>query len=40
VPAVAGSLAGVRLQQRVSSRRLTLLFALFILAVAVALFVE
>jgi uncharacterized membrane protein YfcA len=39
-PAVAGSLAGVRLQQRVSSRRLTLLFALFILAVAVALFVE
>ena len=40
VPAVAGSLAGVRLQQRVSSRRLTLLFAVFILAVAVALFVE
>ncbi|MGH3092019.1 MAG: TSUP family transporter [Gaiellaceae bacterium] len=40
VPAVAGSLVGVRLQQRVSSRMLTLLFSLFILAVAVALFVE
>jgi uncharacterized protein len=40
VPAVAGSLAGVRLQQRLSSRRLTLLFAVFILGVAVALFVE
>ncbi len=40
VPAVAGSLAGVRLQHRVSSRRLTLLFSLFLLAVAVALFLE
>jgi uncharacterized protein len=40
VPAVAGSLAGVRLQHRVSSRRLTLLFALFLFGVAIGLFVE
>jgi uncharacterized membrane protein YfcA len=40
VPAVAGSLAGVLLQHRVSSRRLTLLFALFLFGVAIGLFVE
>ena len=40
LPALAGSLAGVRLQQRVSSRSLTLLFAGFIVAVAVVLFFE
>jgi uncharacterized protein len=40
VPALAGSLAGVRLQQRVSSRSLTLLFAGFLVAVAVVLFFE
>lgn len=40
LPAVAGSLAGVRLQHRVSSRRLTFLFALFLVAVAVVLFVQ
>ena len=40
VPALAGSLAGVRLQQRLSSRRLTLLFSAFLVAVAVVLFVE
>ncbi|HEX2044209.1 MAG TPA: sulfite exporter TauE/SafE family protein [Gaiellaceae bacterium] len=40
LPAVAGSLAGVRLQHRVSSRSLTLLFALFLVGVAIGLFVE
>jgi uncharacterized protein len=40
LPALAGSLAGVRLQQRVSSRAITLLFAGFIVAVAVVLFFE
>ena len=40
LPALAGSLAGVRLQHRVSSRRLTRLFALFIVGVAVLLFLE
>jgi uncharacterized membrane protein YfcA len=40
LPALAGSLAGVRLQQRVSSRSLTLLFAGFLVAVAVLLFFE
>jgi uncharacterized membrane protein YfcA len=40
LPALAGSLAGVRLQQRVSSRSLTLLFAGFLVAVAVVLFFE
>jgi len=40
LPALAGSLAGVRLQHRISSRMLTLLFATFIVAVAVVLFVE
>jgi uncharacterized membrane protein YfcA len=38
LPAVAGSLTGVRLQHRISSRALTLLFSVFLLAVAVALF--
>jgi uncharacterized protein len=40
LPALAGSLAGVRLQQRVSSRAITLLFAGFLVAVAVVLFFE
>jgi uncharacterized membrane protein YfcA len=40
LPAVVGSLAGVRLQHRVSSRNLTLLFAAFLVAVAVVLFIE
>ncbi|MDQ3669182.1 MAG: sulfite exporter TauE/SafE family protein [Actinomycetota bacterium] len=39
VPAMAGTLAGTWAQQRVSSRRLTLLFAAFLLAVAVRLFI-
>ena len=40
VPALAGSLAGVRLQHRLSSRRLTLFFSGFLVAVAVVLIVE
>jgi uncharacterized membrane protein YfcA len=40
LPAVAGGLAGVWLQQRISSRALALLFAGFLVAVAVLLFVE
>jgi uncharacterized protein len=40
VPAMAGSLAGIWLQRRISSRLLTLLFALFIVAVAVRLALE
>ncbi|HEX2112039.1 MAG TPA: sulfite exporter TauE/SafE family protein [Gaiellaceae bacterium] len=40
LPAMAGTLAGTALQQRVSSRLLTLLFAAFLLAVAVRLFLE
>ena len=40
LPAVAGSVAGVRLQRRVTSRVLTLLFAAFIVAVAVVLVLE
>jgi uncharacterized membrane protein YfcA len=40
LPAVAGSVVGVRLQRRVTSRELTLLFAAFIVAVAVLLVVE
>jgi uncharacterized protein len=40
LPALAGSLAGVQLQHRLSSRRLTLSFAVFLVAVAVVLFVE
>lgn len=38
LPALVGSIAGVRLQRRVSSKTLTRLFALFIIAVAVLLF--
>lgn len=37
LPAVAGVLLGVALQQRLSSRRVVLLFALFLLAVAIRL---
>jgi uncharacterized membrane protein YfcA len=40
LPALGGSIAGVRLQQRISSTTLTRLFALFVVAVAVLLFVE
>jgi uncharacterized membrane protein YfcA len=40
VPALAGSIAGVRLQERISSQALTRLFALFLVAVAVILFLE
>jgi uncharacterized membrane protein YfcA len=40
LPALAGSVAGVRLQRRVSSRKLTLLFAAFLVAVAVVLALE
>jgi uncharacterized protein len=40
LPALAGSIAGVRLQERISSKVLTRLFALFVAAVAVALFLE
>lgn len=40
LPALFGSLAGVQLQHRVSSRTLTRLFALFVAAVAVLLFFE
>jgi uncharacterized protein len=40
LPALAGSLAGVRLQTRVSSRTLTRLFALLVVGVAVLLFLE
>jgi uncharacterized membrane protein YfcA len=40
LPAVAGSIAGVRLQQRVSSTTLTRLFALFLVVIAVLLFLE
>jgi uncharacterized membrane protein YfcA len=40
LPALAGSLVGVRLQHRVSSRALTRLFALFVVGVAVLLFLE
>jgi uncharacterized protein len=40
LPATAGAVAGTWLQQRVSSRMLTLLFAGLLLAVAVRLFVE
>jgi uncharacterized protein len=37
LPAMVGALAGTWLQQRVSSRLLTLLFALFLVAIAVRL---
>jgi uncharacterized protein len=40
LPALAGSIAGVRLQQRLSSRLLTQLFALFLVGVAVLLVLE
>jgi uncharacterized protein len=39
-PALLGSVAGVRLQRRVTSRDLTLLFAAFLVAVAVVLVLE
>jgi uncharacterized membrane protein YfcA len=40
LPAMAGALGGTWLQQRVNSRLLAYLFAVFVLAVAVALFLE
>lgn len=40
LPAVVGAVAGARLQRAVSSRLLTLLFAAFILVVAVVLVLE
>jgi uncharacterized membrane protein YfcA len=40
LPALAGSVVGVGVQQRVTSRSLTLLFAGFLVAVAVVLFLE
>ena len=40
LPALFGSIAGVRLQQRISSITLTRLFALFIVGVAVVLVLE
>jgi len=40
LPALIGSIAGVQLQQRISSTVLTRLFALFIVGVAVVLFLE
>ena len=40
LPALAGSIVGVRLQTRVSSTVLTRLFALFVVVVAVVLFLE
>jgi uncharacterized membrane protein YfcA len=40
LPALAGSLAGVQLQHRISSRSLTLAFSAFLVAVAVVLFIE
>ncbi|HXV35308.1 MAG TPA: sulfite exporter TauE/SafE family protein [Gaiellaceae bacterium] len=40
LPALAGSLVGVRVQRLVSSRMLTRLFALFVVGVSVLLFFE
>jgi uncharacterized membrane protein YfcA len=40
VPAMVGALAGIWLQQRVSSRLLTGFFSVFLLAIAVRLFFE
>ena len=40
LPAMAGAMVGVWAQQRLSSRLLSLLFALFLLAVAVRLYAE
>ena len=40
LPATAGTVAGTWLQQRISSRLLTLLFAAFLVAVAIRLFLQ
>jgi uncharacterized membrane protein YfcA len=40
LPALIGSIAGVRLQRRISSTVLTRLFALFVVGVAIVLFLE
>ena len=40
LPAVAGAIAGARLQQRVPQRSLSLLFAALLVAVAIALIVQ
>ncbi len=40
IPAVAGTVVGTALQQRLTSRTLLYLFAAFILGVAIALFLE
>ena len=40
LPAVAGTVAGTALQQRISSQRLVLGFAAFLVAIAVRLFLE
>jgi uncharacterized membrane protein YfcA len=40
VPAMAGALGGTWLQQRLSSRRLVVLFAVFLVAIAVRLLLE
>lgn len=40
LPALLGSVAGVRVQQHVTSRSLTLAFAVFLVAVAVVLVLE
>lgn len=40
IPAIAGALLGVRLQQQLSSRILVLLFSAFLVAVAVLLLLE
>lgn len=40
IPALGGSIAGVRLQQRISSKTLTRLFAVFLVGVAVLLVLE
>jgi hypothetical protein len=40
LPAIAGALLGVRLQQRLSSRFLVLLFSAFLVSVAVLLLLE
>ena len=40
VPAMGGTIAAVWLQQRISARALTLLFAAFLVAMAVVLFVR
>jgi uncharacterized protein len=40
IPAIAGTVAGTWAQQRISSRLLTVLFAAFLVAIAVRLFLE